>query len=191
MAFATLLLPGCGVSKLYTQYEREGVEFVDSLYRRLPDLKQDSTSIGSLAWTDFFDDPILQEWIRLGIEHNTDLAVARLRGEQAQASLWEAGRAFFPGASVSFSTSGGFPGNGTQPFRMAPTFSWEADIFGKVANSKRRAAAALEQSDAYRQAVQAQLVATIAESYYRLLMLDEQLAISERTLKTWEENIST
>ena len=191
LAFATLLLPGCGVSKLYTQYEREGVEFVDSLYRRLPDLKQDSTSIASLAWTDFFDDPILQEWIRLGIEHNTDLAVARLRVEQAQASLWEAGRAFFPGASVSFSTSGGFPGNGTQTFRMAPTFSWEADIFGKVANSKRKAAAALEQSDAYRQAVQAQLVATIAESYYRLLMLDEQLAISERTLKTWEENIST
>ena len=189
--FSILLLSSCGVSKLYTQYEREGVEFVDSLYRRLPDMRQDSTSIASLAWSDFFDDPILQEWIRLGIEHNTDLAVARLRVEQAQTSLWEAGRAFFPGASVSFSTSGGFPGNGTQTFRMAPTFSWEADIFGKVANSKRRAAAALEQSDAYRQAVQAQLVATIAESYYRLLMLDEQLAISERTLKTWEENIST
>ena len=186
-----MLLSSCGVSKIYTQYEREGVEFVDSLYRRLPDLKQDSTSIASLSWTDFFEDPILKEWIQLGIEHNTDLGIARLRVEQAQATLWEAGRAFFPGASISFSTSGGFPGNGTQTVRMSPTFSWEADIFGRIKNAKRKAAAALEQSDAYKQAVEAQLVATIAESYYYLLMLDEQLAISERTLKTWEENIST
>ena len=191
MALATLLLPGCGISKLYTQYEREGVEFVDSLYRRLPDIRQDSTSIASLSWSDFFDDPILKEWIRLGIEHNTDLGIARLRVEQAQASLQEAQLRMYPGASISFSASGGVPGNNTLNLRVSPTFSWEADIFGKVANAKRKAAAALEQSEAYKHAVEAQLVATIAESYYRLLMLDQQLTISERTLKTWEENIST
>ena len=191
LALATLLLPGCGISKLYTQYEREGVEFVDSLYRRLPDIRQDSTSIASLSWSDFFDDPILKEWIRLGIEHNTDLGIARLRVEQAQASLQEAQLRMYPGASISFSASGGVPGNNTLNLRVSPTFSWEADIFGKVANAKRKAAAALEQSEAYKHAVEAQLVATIAESYYRLLMLDQQLTISERTLKTWEENIST
>jgi outer membrane protein TolC len=35
------------------------------------------------------------------------------------------------------------------------------------------------------------MVATIANSYYTLLMLDEQLAISKRTLGTWDENIRT
>jgi outer membrane protein TolC len=44
-------------------------------------------------------------------------------------------------------------------------------IFGKLTNAKRGAKAALEQSEAYRQAVQTQLVATIANSYYTLLML--------------------
>ena len=190
LVFATLLLPGCGISKFYTQYEREGVEFVDSLYRRLPDLRQDSTSIASLAWSDFFDDPILKEWIQLGLEHNTDLAVARLRVEQAQASLWESRFAHLPNASVSANLGVGTPGNAFT-YGLGPTFSWEADIFGKISNSNRKVAAALKQSEAYRQAVEAQLVATIAESYYRLLMLDEQLTISERTLKTWEENIST
>ena len=34
-------------------------------------------------------------------------------------------------------------------------------------------------------------MATIADSYYTLLMLDQQLAISRRTLDTWEENIRT
>ena len=39
--------------------------------------------------------------------------------------------------------------------------------------------------------MQTQLVATIANSYYTLLKLDEQLNISNRTLTTWEESIRT
>ena len=39
--------------------------------------------------------------------------------------------------------------------------------------------------------MQTRLVATVADSYYTLLMLDEQLQISRRTLTTWQENIRT
>ena len=60
-------------------------------------------------------------------------------------------------------------------------------MFGKVTNAKREALAALEGSRAYRQAVETQLIATIANSYYMLLMLDRQLIISEQTLITWKE----
>lgn len=184
---AALSLTGCGV---YKKYEREDLFFVDSLYRRLPDLS-DTTSIASLSWSEFFTDPILQEWIRLGIEHNTDYSIARLRVEQAQATLQAAKQAIFPSASLSVGAGAYYPGNTNFRYSITPTFSWEADIFGKLANAKRGAAAALEQSVAYKQAVQAQLVATIAESYYKMLMLDKQLAISQRTLNTWEENIRT
>ena len=180
-------LSGCGV---YKKYEREDLFFVDSLYRRLPDIS-DTTSIASLSWSEFFTDPILQEWIRLGIEHNTDYSIARLRVEQAQATLQAAKQALFPSASLSVGAGVYYPGNTNFRYSVTPTFSWEADIFGKLANAKRGAAAALEQSVAYKQAVQAQLVATIAESYYKLLMLDKQLAINQRTLDTWEENIRT
>lgn len=58
-------------------------------------------------------------------------------------------------------------------------------------NAKRGAQAALEQSDAYRQAVQTQLVATIANSYYTLLVLDEQLKITLETADTWNESLRT
>lgn len=184
---AAFNLCSCG---LYKEYERTELHFVDSLYRRLPDL-QDSTSIASLSWSEFFSDTTLREWIRLGIEHNTDLAIARLRVDQAHASFQAARRGLLPSASLSASAGTHYSGTSEFRYSITPTFSWEADIFGKVTNAKRSAAAALKQSDAYRQAVQAQLVATIAESYYRLLMLDEQLAISQRTLKTWEENIRT
>ena len=82
---------------------------------------------------------------------------------------------------------GGLPGS----FSSSLNASWETDIFGSLRNSKKKAQAALEQSKVYKHAVQTQLVATIAESYYSLLGLDEQLSISRRTLTTWDENIRT
>ncbi len=181
IAFAVLSLSGCG---LYTKYERPDVSFTDSLYRRVSEA-EDTTSIASMKWEELFTDPILQKWIRLGLDNNTDLNVARFKVEGAQAALLTARWAFLPG--VSASVQGGTPGTVTAEFDV----SWEADIFGKLRNAKKGAAAALEQSEAYRQAVQTRLIATIAGSYYSLLMLDEQLNISLRTLDNWEENIRT
>lgn len=181
IAFAVLSLSGCG---LYTKYERPDVSFTDSLYRRVSEA-EDTTSIASMKWEELFTDPILQKWIRLGLDNNTDLNVARFKVEEAQAALLTARWAFLPG--VSASVQGGTPGTVTAEFDV----SWEADIFGKLRNAKKGAAAALEQSEAYRQAVQTRLIATIAGSYYSLQMLDEQLNISLRTLDNWEENIRT
>jgi hypothetical protein len=66
--------------------------------------------------------------------------------------------------------------------------SWEIDIFGRIRNAKRQAKALLEQSRDYKQAVRTQLIAGIANTYYTLLMLDNQLAISVRTEKVLERN---
>ena len=160
------------------------MHFVDSLYRRM-NVPQDSISTGSIAWDRIFTDPILHEWIQDGLAYNTDLNVARLKVKEAEAALLAARWALLPGAD--FSAQGGLPGQ----FSASIGASWQTDIFGGLRNAKRRAQAALEQSEAYRQAVQTQLVATIANSYYTLLMLDEQLSISTRTKNTWEESIRT
>ena len=175
-----MMVSGCG---LYKKYERPSVGFVDSLYRRMDIAPGDTVSTASVTWDKIFTDPVLQEWIRLGLEHNTDMNVARLKVEESQAYLLAARRALFP--QVGFSASGGLPGS----FNAQVGVSWDADIFGSLRNAKRKAAIAVEQSEAYKQAVQTQLVSTIANSYYMLLMLDEQLNISKRTLTTWEENI--
>ena len=181
IAITAMALSSCG---LYKQYEREEMQFVDSLYRRM-NVPQDSISTGSIAWERIFTDPLLQEWINTGLEYNTDLNVARLKVKEAEASLLAARWALLPGAD--FSAQGGLPGQ----FSASIEASWQTDIFGGLRNARRKAQAALEQSEAYRQAVQTQLVATIANSYYTLLMLDEQLSISTRTMNTWEESIRT
>ena len=175
------LLSSCG---LYRQYEREDMPFVDSLYRRMS-VPNDTVSSAAVTWEEFFTDPYLQEWIRTGLSYNSDLSIARLKVKEAEAALLASKWALLPGAD--FNMRGGLPGQ----FSASLDASWQTDIFGSLRNSKRKAQAALEQSEAYRQAVQTQLVATIANSYYTLLKLDEQLAISNRTLKTWEESIRT
>ena len=175
------MLNSCG---LYKKYERADMHFVDSLYRRLDVRPSDTVSTASVSWDKIFTDPILQEWIRLGLEHNTDMNVAELKVKESQAYLLAARRALLPGVSF-IASGGGFPGS----FNTQINASWDADIFGSLRNSKRKAEAALAQTEAYQHAVQTNLVATIANSYYMLLMLDEQLKISRRTLNTWEENI--
>lgn len=175
------LASGCG---LYKQYERADMHFVDSLYRRMS-VPTDSVSSASVTWEEFFTDSLLREWIQTGLEYNSDLAIARLRVKEAEAALQASKWALLPGAD--FNMKGGAPGE----FSASLQASWQTDIFGSLRNSKRKAQAALEQSHAYRQAVQTQLVATIANSYYTLLKLDEQLNISNRTLTTWEESIRT
>ena len=175
-----VLLSSCGI---YKKYERPEMAFTDSLYRRQPEVK-DTTSLAQMSWEDFFTDPVLKEWIALGLKHNTDLNVARFKVEEAEAALLAARGAFLPGVNLSVN-------GGVADLSANVTASWEADIFGSLTNAKRKAAAALEQSVAYRQAVQTQLVATIANSYYTLLMLDEQLRVSQRTYENWKENIRT
>ena len=181
IALTCILFSSCGI---YREYEREEMQFVDSLYRRMSP-RAEGYSTGNISWESMFTDPLLQEWIQTGLDYNTDLHVARLKVQEAEAALLAARWALLPGAD--FNMQGGLPGQ----FSASLGASWQADIFGGLRNAKRRAKAALEQSQAYKQAVQTQLVATIAESYYTLLMLDEQLRISTRTMTTWEESIRT
>ena len=92
-----LSLSSCG---LYKKYERPEMAFTDSLYRRLPQTA-DTASLAQVSWEEFFTDPVLKEWIALGLKNNTDLNVARFKVEEAEASLMAARGAFLPGATFN------------------------------------------------------------------------------------------
>lgn len=183
-SLAACLLAGCGIYKPYSRPEVE----TDGLYREIP--TEDTVTIASLSWRELFTDEHLQTLIEKGLEQNTDLHIARLRVEEAEVVLKNARLSYLP--SVSLSPEGSinrYDGVTAKTYNLGASASWEIDIFGKVTNAKRGAWAALNGSWAYQQAVQTQLVATIANSYYMLLMLDRQLAINNSTLVTWEKSI--
>lgn len=179
-------LAGCQ----YRTYERPEMPQTDSLYLRST-LSADTASIADLSWKELFTDPLLQELIETGIENNTDLNIARLKVQEAEALLTASKLAYLP--SLSLTPQGTIKsvegGSATKTYNLAASADWEIDIFGRITNAKREAKAVLEQSEAYRQAVQTQLVATIANSYYTLLMLDKQLEISRSTAEIWADNL--
>lgn len=72
---------------------------------------------------------------------------------------------------------------GSWSWSLPVSASWELDLFGKILNTKRAAKAALLRSEAYRQAVQTQVVAAIANYYYTLLMLDKAVADHRRNCR--------
>lgn len=189
---AAIATSSCGV---YRQYETSQPDIVDSLYVEMPNGVgiDDSCSLGKLSWRELFTDPRLQQLIETALDNNTDLKVARLRVKSAEESLTASRLAFLPSVSLDAngrlsSTDGSKP---TKTYSIGPCASWEIDIFGKNLNDMRSKLAALEYQKAYSQAVTTGLISSVAESYYTLLMLDRQLAISQRTLYNWDENIRT
>ena len=185
-----LLLTGLSGCHIYRTYERPELSGVDSLYR-VPAMTEDTMSLADFSWKELFTDTVLQQLIEKGIANNTDLNIARLKVCEAEALLTSSKLAYLP--SVSLTPQGtikSIEGNSpTKTYNLAASADWELDIFGRLTNAKREAKAVLEQSQAYKQAVQTQLIATIANSYYTLLMLDKQLDISKRTAEIWAENL--
>ena len=190
IVLSVLLSAGLSSCSIYRAYERPEIAGIDSLYRQTTGTT-DTASLASLSWRQLFTDPQLQQLIETGVRNNTDLQIARLRVEESRASLSTARLAYLPSLSLTpqgtvSKTEGR---EATKTYDLAASAEWEVDIFGRLTNAKREARAVLEQSEAYRQAVETQLVATIANSYYTLLMLDQQLAITRRTAENWNENV--
>lgn len=180
-------LTGCGI---YKQYSRPDID-IEAQYRHAENTA-DTATIASLSWREFFTDTCLQALIEQGLQRNTDLQIALLKTEEAEAVLFNARLSYLPALSLSPQASvGRYDGNTTKTYQIAASASWELDIFGKNTNAQRGARAALDGSRDYAQAVRTQLIATIANSYYTLLMLDIQLNIGQQTLDNWEKSIST
>ncbi len=177
----------CNVYKKY-----ESVKEVDENLFGQEYITTDTSSIATLSWREVFKDAYLQRLIDTALVRNTDLKIAYLRTQQAQAILLSSRMAYLP--SVSLSAEGNIShleGTTTKTYNISPLASWEIDFFGKITSAKREALSSLQASIEYKQAVQTSLIASVAQSYYSLLLLDEQLRISQQTLESWEATIST
>ena len=184
----TALLSSCGI---YTKYQPETTA-PDNLYGE-ETAAVDTTNLGNVDWRELFTDPQLQALIEQGLESNTDYLSAQLRVEEAKATLLSAKLAFLPSFSLApQGTASSFDKQkAAQTYSLPVTASWELDIFGRMRNAKRQAKALYAQSRDYQQAVRTQLIAGIANTYYTLLMLDEQLSLTQQTEQAWKETVTS
>lgn len=194
MLCATALLSSCHI---YKSYDRPDDIQTAGLYRDTlstgDTLASDTANFGNLPWREVFTDPQLQALIEQGLANNTDLQTAILKVEEAKAALTTSRLAYAPmlalspqGTISSFDKSAA-----TKTYSLPVTASWEIDLFGKLLNEKRGAQVTLLRTKAYRQAVQTQIISGIANTYYTLLMLDQQQIITEETADIMKRNVET
>ncbi|MCR5679466.1 MAG: efflux transporter outer membrane subunit [Prevotella sp.] len=190
-----LLLSSCG---LYNKYERPDVNtagLVRDVQNDVDTLVTNTDeNFGNLPWREVFTDPQLQVLIEKALANNTDLANAALNVKMMEDMLKVAKLAFLP--SVAIAPSGTISrvmtdgASASKTYQLPISASWTVDLFGNILAQKRSAQMQLLATKDYQVVVQTKIVSGVANLYYTLMMLDEQLAIltdmEQLTKDTWD-----
>ena len=199
IAFLMLLLMcGCMVGP---NYQRPGYP-VPSTYRGegpgIP-TRPAEASFGDLKWFQVFKDPKLQELIEIALKENYDVQIAAQRVLAAREQVTIQKSFLFPtinanGQMESIRTSEkGFTPELPQETRVAGLvfgdLSWEIDFFGRIRRATEAARAEFFASEENRKFVIQTLVSDLARAYIELRALDQQLEISNRTVKVREDSL--
>jgi multidrug efflux system outer membrane protein len=150
-------------------------------------------SIADTGWWQVYQDPVLQSLIREALANNLDVRMAAARIDQARASLGAARLQQLPQASATagatrqrtslYELPAGIPAL-SNVFSLEGSLSYEIDFWGKYRRATEAARAQLLQSEYAKQDVLAGLVASVATAYFTLQTLDDELAITHRTVET-------
>lgn len=155
------------------------------------------SSLATRSWKVFFKDTTLAALIGRSLAHNFDLQLAIKRIEASRAYTKQARAAWLPAWNAQAIASTLNPSENSlngislsnflgvkhiEDFTLSTGISWELDVWGKIRRQKQAALADYLQTYEAGRAVQTSLVAQVADSYYNLLMMDEQLAIARRNV---------
>ncbi len=171
-------------------------------------IKDTIASVAMLRYDTYFDDENLNYLIEKALIQNQDNQIAIQRIRMANANLRMARGNLLPEingiAGASQRRFGDFTmdGVGNADSNLSPTvpenkmipdpyldfyvganFNWELDIWGKYRNQKKAAAARYLASEEMSRLVGTSLIANIAETYYQIVGLDEELRILEENIE--------
>lgn len=168
----------------------------------------DSLLINSLPWREFFNDTVLIALIDSGLRNNYDMRTALKNIEIANLNLRANKAEYLPQIDANIATinqqfrSDDFYSSPsskwyTEKGKEAPSnlfkyqsqhatgleFSWELDIWGRIAHQRDILNADWLQTQEAKTAVQTKIIADIAMGYFNLLMLDAQLEVAQRNVQ--------
>ena len=184
-------LTGCGI---YNKYEQKTETPADAFGAdQSIQTASGESSIAQMSWREFFTDPQLQQLIEQVLANNTDLNSARIAVEKSQAALTAAKLAYLP--SLAFAPQGTLAKFDDNPwsktYNLPLQLSWDIDVFGSITNKKRAAKAVLLQAQMNEEATRTNLIATTAQQYLMLQVLDRQLEILTQTDSLWNKSLET
>lgn len=186
---AAAALTGCSATKDCTPAQL-------NLPSALTAAEADSMSFADLEWWKVYTDSALVDIITETLAYNRDLLAAAERVEEL--------RQLYGVEKLNLTpelTANAYADRETNDYRgdrfkndpeagLKATLSWEADIWGGLSAARRREGARFRASVEQERAIKVMLIAEVASAYFRLIALDNELAIARRTLFTREENLN-
>src|SRR5579864_6660618 len=165
------VLSGCAVGP---RYHRPAVQTPNSFRdpAENPQLQAQTASYADLPWWQVFQDPKLQELIRIALKQNYDLQLATERIKAARAQLAVTRSSLFPQVSGNANFSGGKESNFQSRYNfltLTADAAFQLDFFGKLRRATEAARAELLATEDARQVVILTLVSDIASDYFTLL----------------------
>lgn len=142
-------------------------------------------------WWQAYQDPTLDALMEEALAHNSDLAQAIARMDEARANLGLARGAQYPYVSASLDASRSrrsqrtatpVPGSAVNNnYGLGLAASYELDLWGRLSRATEAARADLLASEYGKEVVRLALSDQLARSYFELLALDARLALSRET----------
>ncbi|MFW2477080.1 MAG: TolC family protein [Sediminibacterium sp.] len=165
----------------------------------------DSLNIANIPWKQLFVNEQLRALIDSTLNNNFDVQVTLKNKEAAQLLIKQSKLGYLP--EVRLQGAGGInrPSDNSlsglslsqflgksyvEDYSVNASLSWEADIWGKIKNQQAKSLATYLQSEEARKTIQTDLIASVANGYYRLLMLDEQEEIAKKNLALADSSLS-
>jgi len=203
LAVATLALAGAGCA-LGPNYKRPVMPTAPT-WREIP--VAEAQSLANTAWWELFDDPQLQELVRIALVENKDLKIAVERIEEARArygftkaDFWPkldanatAGRLRYNAGSLIHTPEGDqapvTEGQETPFYSVSADVSWELDFFGRIRRATESQQALFLGTQEARRSAVLTLVADVARAYFELRDADLRLEIALRTIQARREYV--
>jgi multidrug efflux system outer membrane protein len=169
-----------------------------------PRAATDAPDVSAIGWRDFFTDDRLRRVIQLGLDNNRDLRLAAANVLQARAqyrvqradilpTINASGSATYTNSTAAGAGAGGAAGGSSTDIQYysanVGVSAFEVDLFGRLRNLSK---AALEQYFATEEAQRStriSLISEIATAWLTLASDQDQLRLSQNTLKAYQQTL--
>lgn len=174
-------------------------------------VSEDTTSIASQQWHVFYRDSCLTTLISAALQHNPDIQIALENIRLTHSTYAITRSALFPRIDGTVNarvdrfgeyTMNGIGNDDTNRSETLPSdkklpapypefftglnFSWEANLWGRLANQRKASLARFMASREAWHGVMTQLISNMAEYYYALVGLDQEKKVLQQNLELQE-----
>ncbi len=174
-------LTSCKVGKSYSRPELNLPESILS--------RQDSASLADMAWWDIYTDPLLVTLIEQALEYNKDVQIAAARLKEMAAKKRISTANLLPQLNGEVSASNKSTNDRGEGTKHVDTYSgklllsWELDLWGNLRWDRQASIAEYLKTVEAQRALQLTIISEVAQSYYELIALDNEMSILQQTLE--------